>query len=316
VLGDSTDTAWRVAATYGFPDAAAARLAEVTFPAAGQPELSSVTIHVLETEPEDTTSGALMRATGSVATASLPIVSEGQMIGFVCAAVTDRPERLTETADLEDRLRGLAAQAATAISNARLLDQIRHQAMHDALTGLPNRALILDRAEDMLRRSRRDHRPVAALFIDLDNFKDVNDTLGHAIGDELLRAVAARLATVLRDSDVVGRLAGDTVGRLGGDEFVVLAEGASLVGGPELIAARVQDALCEPFRLATHGGIRLSVSASIGIATGNAASAGDLLRDADIALYRAKAAGKCCYVLFEPEMQIQLLDRLGTAVAG
>jgi GGDEF domain-containing protein len=310
VLGDAGDTAWRVAATYGYSDAAAARLGEVTFPSAGHVDPTSVAIHVLETEPEGTTSGALMRMSGSVAHASLPIVSKGRMTGFVCASVIEHPERLTGAADLVDRLRGLAAQAATAISNARLLDQIRHQALHDTLTGLPNRALILERAEGMLSRSRRDHEPVAALFIDLDNFKDVNDTLGHAVGDELLRAVSARLATVLRDSDVVGRLGGDTVGRLGGDEFVVLAEGSSLAGGPELIADRVQEALREPFRLPAHEGTPLSVSASIGIATGTAPSAGDLLRDADIALYRAKAAGKSCYVLFEKEMQSQLLDRL------
>src|ERR1700683_2759786 len=108
-------------------------------------------------------------------------------------------------------------------------------ATHDPLTGLPNRALIIDRLGHMLGRSRRHKTPVAALFVDLDNFKGINDSLGHAAGDELLRAVAARLQRVVRDSDALGRL--------GGDEFVVLAEDLSLAAGPELIAERLLDTL-------------------------------------------------------------------------
>jgi hypothetical protein len=107
-------------------------------------------------------------------------------------------------------------------------DQLHYQAFHDSLTGLPNRALILDRTEQMLARARRLHTPVAALFLDLDNFKDINDTLGHEAGDELLAGVASRMTSALRD--------GDTVGRLGGDEFVVLAEGLSLAAGAEVVA--------------------------------------------------------------------------------
>ena len=108
-------------------------------------------------------------------------------------------------------------------------------ATHDSLTGLPNRTLILDRTEQMLARSRREHSPAAALFIDLDNFKDINDTLGHTIGDELLQAVAARLGGATRESDALGRL--------GGDEFVVVSEELSLAAGPELVAERLLDAL-------------------------------------------------------------------------
>ena len=142
----------------------------------------------------------------------------------------------------------------------------------------------------------------AAFFIDLDNFKTVNDTLGHGAGDQLLKAVANRLSAAIR--------ANDTVGRLGGDEFVVLAEGTSLDGGPELVAARLLDVLSEPFELAGFEGIPLTTSASIGIATGQRTTADDLLRDADIALYRAKAAGKACAVVFESYMQSEVLDRL------
>ncbi|MHB1582429.1 MAG: putative bifunctional diguanylate cyclase/phosphodiesterase [Acidimicrobiales bacterium] len=179
---------------------------------------------------------------------------------------------------------------------------LAHQALHDPLTGIPNRTLILDRAEQMLARARRDHQPVAVLFVDLDNFKDINDSLGHGAGDRVLKAVATRFTASLRSSD--------TVGRLGGDEFVVLAEGLSLAAGPELLAERLHDVLREPFRLEGFEQFPLSVTASIGVAVGDRPSAGDLLRDADIALYRAKALGKHRTAVFEPGMQSEALDRL------
>jgi diguanylate cyclase (GGDEF)-like protein/PAS domain S-box-containing protein len=180
--------------------------------------------------------------------------------------------------------------------------QLAHAALHDPLTGLPNRTLIIDRAEQMLVRSRREFRPVAAMFVDLDNFKDINDSLGHAAGDKVLQAVAHRFVGALRASD--------TVGRLGGDEFVVLAEGASLGAGPEMVAERLHDVLREPFRIEGYDTVSLAVSASIGIAGGQRQSAHDLLRDADIALYRAKAVGKNRSALFQPEMQTAVLDRI------
>ena len=123
-------------------------------------------------------------------------------------------------------------------------EELAFLATHDGLTGLPNRTLILDRIEQMLARSRRSQTPVAALFVDLDNFKSINDTLGHSVGDELLRAVAARLEGVVRDIDALGRL--------GGDEFVVIAEELSLAAGPELIAERLLDALGQPFKLGSR----------------------------------------------------------------
>jgi diguanylate cyclase (GGDEF)-like protein/PAS domain S-box-containing protein len=181
-------------------------------------------------------------------------------------------------------------------------NQLAHAALHDPLTGLPNRTLIIDRAEQMLVRSRREFRPVAAMFIDLDNFKDINDSLGHDAGDKVLQAVAQRFVGALRASD--------TVGRLGGDEFVVLAEGASLGAGPEMVAERLHDVLHEAFLLENYDTVPLTVSASIGIAGGQRQSAQDLLRDADIALYRAKALGKNRSALFQPEMQTAVLDRI------
>jgi len=173
-------------------------------------------------------------------------------------------------------------------------DELHHQAFHDSLTGLPNRALILDRIDQMMARSRRLHTPVAVLFLDLDDFKDVNDTLGHHVGDELLAGVGARLGRAVRE--------GDSVGRLGGDEFVVLVEGASLAAGPMVVAERLIELLATPFEISGSDS-PLSVTTSIGIATGVRKEAEELLRDADIALYRAKATGKQRAVLFASSMQ-------------
>ena len=177
----------------------------------------------------------------------------------------------------------------------RRQEELSFLATHDDLTGLPNRTLIRDRIEQMLVRATLSQTPVAALFIDLDNFKSINDTLGHSVGDELLCAVAARLDSAVRGTDGLGRL--------GGDEFVVIAEGVSLGAGPELIAERLLDALKEPFKLDGAEEAQVYVKASIGIASGYRASADELLRDADIAMYRAKWDGKNRYVAFESGME-------------
>jgi diguanylate cyclase (GGDEF)-like protein len=179
--------------------------------------------------------------------------------------------------------------------------ELQYMAMHDTLTGLPNRALILDRTNRALSRARRDDTAIGLMFLDLDGFKGINDTFGHATGDELLRAVATRLSALLRESD--------TVGRLGGDEFVVLTEGTSLDEGVELVADRIRGALAEPFLLAGPEERTVYTHVSIGIAMGIRTSADDLLRDADVALYEAKDAGKDCYVVFAPPMQTAVQDR-------
>jgi diguanylate cyclase (GGDEF)-like protein len=185
---------------------------------------------------------------------------------------------------------------------ARREEELGFLATHDALTGLPNRTLILDRVKQMLARSARKQTPVAALFVDLDNFKSINDTLGHAVGDELLQAVTARLGGVIRDADALGRL--------GGDEFVVISEELSLSVGPELIAERLLDALKHPFDLGADKATRVTVTASIGIAVGERISAEELLRDADIAMYRAKWDGRNRYVVFETGMQDTIQKRM------
>ncbi len=180
-------------------------------------------------------------------------------------------------------------------------EELAFMATHDALTGLPNRTLIVDRLEQMLLRARHGKTPVAALFIDLDNFKTINDTLGHAAGDELLQAVGARLDGVVRDVDALGRL--------GGDEFVVVAGDMTLMAGPELLAERLLDALKEPIKLGDEQ-TPVTVTASIGIASGDRAEAGELLRDADIAMYRAKWSGRNRYIVFECGMADALQSRM------
>jgi diguanylate cyclase (GGDEF)-like protein len=173
-------------------------------------------------------------------------------------------------------------------------EQLEHQSLHDPLTGLPNRSLILDRIERMILRGRREPLAIATLFLDIDNFKDINDTLGHRAGDALLVSMGNRLVGAVRSSD--------TVGRLGGDEFVVLAEGSSLDAGVDVVAARILDAMASPFTIA--GSVApIHVTVSIGIAEGDHADAESFLQDADIALYRAKATGKQRAVTFLPSMQ-------------
>jgi diguanylate cyclase (GGDEF)-like protein len=178
--------------------------------------------------------------------------------------------------------------------------ELSHQAMHDTLTGLPNRALVLDRAAQMLARAARHHEVLAgALYVDIDGFKHVNDNLGHAAGDELLQVVAERLLEVVREQD--------TVGRLGGDEFVVLVESSGRGSSPEALAARLIAALRQPIQLRSANKV-LSFTASVGIAYGKYAAADELLRDADLALYAAKAEGKDRCALFEPGMGASATD--------
>jgi diguanylate cyclase (GGDEF)-like protein/PAS domain S-box-containing protein len=179
--------------------------------------------------------------------------------------------------------------------------RLEHDALHDALTGLPNRVLFLDRLDQALRRARRTEADACAavLFLDLDRFKVVNDSLGHLVGDRLLVAVARRLEAALRPTD--------TVARLGGDEFTVLLTDVVDARGAILVAERIHQALGTPFEL---GGRQLFVDASIGIALAGAEAAPeDVLRDADVAMYRAKAEGGR-HAVFDAAMHDQFLRRL------
>ncbi|MGB8650246.1 MAG: EAL domain-containing protein [Mycobacteriales bacterium] len=177
--------------------------------------------------------------------------------------------------------------------------QLAHQATHDALTGLPNRVLLADRLEQMLKRSRRNGTSVTAVFLDIDRFKAINDSRGHSAGDALLTSVAHRLDAVVRSSD--------TVARFGGDEFVVIAEDAEL----EELGRRLAAAVAQPVRL--PDGTELRVSASLGMAVaGLDDDADSLLRDADAAMYEAKERGRDRVLIFDAEMREGATARMRT----
>ena len=190
------------------------------------------------------------------------------------------------------------------VSERKLVEQqLAHQAFHDSVTGLANRALFRDRVEHALERQQRDDRPVSVLFIDLDDFKTINDSLGHAAGDQLLAKVGERLRGCLR--------AADTAARLGGDEFGVLLEDAGYERAAE-VAERVMGVLERPFQLESK---EVFVRASLGIAIGDEDRRGmkgaeELLRNADVAMYTAKSRGKGRYQMFEPAMHTAVLQRL------
>ena len=186
---------------------------------------------------------------------------------------------------------------------ARLQEQLSHQAFHDELTGLANRSLYRDRLEHALAARVRDGRPVAALYLDLDGFKAVNDALGHGAGDAVLREVAARLGAAVRP--------GDTVARLGGDEFAVLLERVGDAGEAEEVAARLLACLAPP--LVLEGRV-VPLRASLGLAvTETGTETGEeLLRDADLAMYRAKVRGTGEVLRYHPSMRDELLARVRT----
>ncbi len=180
------------------------------------------------------------------------------------------------------------------ITERKQLDgELRRRALHDDLTSLPNRALFLDRVGHALSRGHRDGDSIGVLFLDLDDFKLVNDRLGHAGGDEMLIAVAARLTTMIRP--------GDTIARFGGDEFAILVEDVDIGSRIEQVADRVLEALHEPLEI---GDEPVLARGSIGIAVGasDTHNPDDLLRDADAAMYVAKRSGKDRYVLFASAM--------------
>ncbi len=241
-----------------------------------------------------------LAATGARAGITVTIAARDGLWG-VLGAHARAPRRFAP--DEAEFLRAVANVISSAVERHRVDEEVRHRAMHDPLTGLPNRALALDRLEGALARRRRDGRAVAVLLADLDQFKLVNDSMGHHAGDDLLVALAPRLHDAVRPSD--------TVARLGGDEFLVVCE--QLDGAHEAIrvAERVAQAISQPIVLAAGEHF---ISASIGIAVAETADAdpADLVRDADSAMYRAKERGRGRFELFDDLLRKRVLLRLRT----
>ena len=200
----------------------------------------------------------------------------------------------------EPVVEGLVLNTRDITEQSVIKQQYMHQAFHDPLTDLANRSLFLYQVGHALARSVRHKQAVTVLFLDLDNFKTVNDSLGHAAGDRLLVEAARRLGSCVRDSDLIARL--------GGDEFAMLLEDADGVDDVLIVTERIAAALSRPFKL---GGKEVFVSASIGIArTSRGETSDELVRNADVAMYVAKTRGKGISVLFEPKMQAAAMDRL------
>jgi diguanylate cyclase (GGDEF)-like protein/PAS domain S-box-containing protein len=236
---------------------------------------------------------------------------------------TSSPERFNTTREMVGRHRhGAFIPVEVSISEALVSDrtmrtwiardirerkafeaQLADQALRDPLTGLANRTLLVDHVASVLTRARRRPSRAALLFLDLDRFKVINDSLGHAAGDEVLRVVARRLLALVRPSD--------TVARLGGDEFVVLSEGVSGLADAELISERIALALAAPVHV---GGTDVVVSASVGIAMVDDPSVEPetMVRDADVAMYRAKERGRNRVEVFDRDMRDRAQVRLDT----
>jgi diguanylate cyclase (GGDEF)-like protein len=273
----------RTHATVGLTDAGTDLLRATALRAEDVPELVGM---LTDREPRflssATSSPALRRLLNGLGTSdvvAVPLLAGTTFLGVATAGWADGEAPSQLDGDVLARLRGVGDQATTALQKARLLATVSHQATHDALTGLPNRVLFLERLVETIPTAA-DGSHVAVLFCDLDRFKQVNDTLGHAAGDELLRQVAARLRGVVRP--------GDTVGRLSGDEFAIVLPGLVTPSDAESLADRVVACFAERFRL---DGTDVEVGTSVGVAVqavGSVGTAEQLLREADAAMYRHK----------------------------
>jgi diguanylate cyclase (GGDEF)-like protein len=228
-----------------------------------------------------------------------PLLSEGHLVGLLSLNATDFSTMWSEhTKSYVDSVTSIFGNALNRREAERAL---AYQALHDSLTGLPNRSLLLDRLRIALARSARTTDNVCVMLIDLDGFKQVNDTLGHAAGDQLLQVISQRLVDTMRDAD--------SVARLGGDEFVIVAETATDELNARIVADRVLEVLRQPVRV---GDADLLVSGSVGLVIANAShdrtlDAGALLRKADIAMYRAKTGGRNRVEIYREEMDKRVL---------
>jgi len=256
---------------------------------------------VPDTSTETRFDAADLIARGIASGIAVPVAGEGDAPHSVLGMYADEPCAFGDD-DLAF-LHSVANVLTGALRRLAAERSVRHQALHDPLTQLPNRALLLDRLRLALARHRRRAAGwVAVLYVDLDDFKGVNDSLGHGAGDTLLRALAPRLSEALRPSDTLARLAGD--------EFAVLCEGLDEVTESVAIAERLLDVISWPLDVA---GVELRSSASVGIALagpGAVIDAEDLVRDAGVAMYRAKRGGHGTYEIFDDHMRAETVERV------
>ncbi|HEY9014928.1 MAG TPA: sensor domain-containing diguanylate cyclase, partial [Gemmatimonadales bacterium] len=240
----------------------------------------------------------------------LPLTYQRQLSGII--ALGERFELTPSEEDL-DQMRRLGDQAAVALANARMLEQVRELAYYDSLTGLPNRLSYKERLSYALEQASRNQRLVAAFFIDLDHFSRINDTLGHEVGDQLLRHVAARLRASCRDrEDEVGPAVASMapeVARLGGDEFTVIMPGLHDAQDAAKLARRILSSFAHPVRVGTH---EIFINASIGIAIYpyDGEDIDTLLMHADTAMYKAKEQGGSSYQTYSKSMTTTALQRM------
>jgi diguanylate cyclase (GGDEF)-like protein/PAS domain S-box-containing protein len=209
----------------------------------------------------------------------------------------------SEVRDDEGNYAGALAMVTDINDRKELEQQLRHQALHDRLTGLPNRALFEDRVTHALAIARRANDAVAVLFVDIDDFKLINDSLGHAAGDDLLRTITQRLHGRLRASD--------TVACLGGDEFAILVEGVSSADDVEQLAKEILEALEEPYTASDSQMMAPRASIGIAISDGPKSDKDGLLQDADVAMHAAKRQGKGSFAFFEESMHLAAVRRFG-----
>jgi diguanylate cyclase (GGDEF)-like protein len=238
---------------------------------------------------------SILTITGLASGVVVPITARDTLFGALVVGSTGHELRFDSA--LWERLSGAASLAATALDGVALLEEVRHQALHDPVTDLANSRLFEDRVTQGLSISRRSGSNLALLFVDLDRFKFVNDSHGHKVGDELLRAVAQRLMAAIR--------AEDTVARIGGDEFGILLQHVAHINDAEVVAAGIVTALGQPFAIRD---LTLSIGASVGIAV--FPERGDtydsVISRADSAMYQAKADGRGRFQTYRPTPGLRL----------